>query len=475
MNATSTNTPENEREFLGHPVGLYVLFFTELWERFSYYGMRGIFVLFLVAETTADNPGFGWSNVEALNLYGIYTMLVYMSSVPGGWVADRLLGQRKTVMLGGALLVIGHSVLALNSEVSFYVGCAFIILGVGGLKPNISSMVGGLYRPKDERRDAGFYIFYMGINLGALVAPLLCGWIGEKYNWHYGFGLAAIGMVLGQVVYIYGQKYLSHVGNLASTASEESAAEMKRPLTAIEKDRIKVLLLSFLLIILFWAAFEQAGGLMNLYASQKTDRNFLGLFEIPAAMFQSVNSLFIIIFAIVVSNYWMRRKHKGKEASSLYKMAVGLVIMALGFSFMAAASVQYQQQGSSAMYWLVLAYLFHTIGELCASPTSLSFITKLAPLKYASLIMGVYWFAVGFGNKFASEIGKLSQRLENSEYDIGLFGNEMVISGEFLVFAGVTVIWSLIGLVIISLLKPLKRLTHGAEDHELRPEELEGA
>ncbi len=475
MNATSTNKPENEREFLGHPVGLYVLFFTELWERFSYYGMRGIFVLFLVAETTADNPGFGWSNVEALNLYGIYTMLVYMSSVPGGWVADRLLGQRKTVMLGGALLVIGHSVLALNSEVSFYVGCAFIILGVGGLKPNISSMVGGLYRPKDERRDAGFYIFYMGINLGALVAPLLCGWIGEKYNWHYGFGLAAIGMVLGQVVYIYGQKYLSHVGNLASTASEESAAEMKRPLTAIEKDRIKVLLLSFLLIILFWAAFEQAGGLMNLYASQKTDRNFLGLFEIPAAMFQSVNSLFIIIFAIVVSNYWMRRKHKGKEASSLYKMAVGLVIMALGFSFMAAASVQYQQQGSSAMYWLVLAYLFHTIGELCASPTSLSFITKLAPLKYASLIMGVYWFAVGFGNKFASEIGKLSQRLENSEYDIGLFGNEMVISGEFLVFAGVTVIWSLIGLVIISLLKPLKRLTHGAEDHELRPEELEGA
>ncbi len=475
MNATSANKPANEREFLGHPVGLYVLFFTELWERFSYYGMRGIFVLFLVAETTADNPGFGWSNVEALNLYGIYTMLVYMSSVPGGWVADRLLGQRKTVMLGGALLVIGHSVLALNSEISFYVGCAFIILGVGGLKPNISSMVGGLYRPKDERRDAGFYIFYMGINLGALVAPLLCGWIGEKYNWHYGFGLAAIGMVVGQIVYIYGQKYLSHVGNLAANESEETAAEMKRPLTSIEKDRIKVLLLSFVLIILFWAAFEQAGGLMNLYASQKTDRNFFGMFEIPAAMFQSVNSLFIILFAIVVSNYWLRRKHRGKEASSLYKMAVGLVIMALGFSFMAAASVQYQQQGSSAMYWLVLAYLFHTIGELCASPTSLSFITKLAPLKYASLIMGVYWFAVGFGNKFASEIGKLSQRLETSEYDIGLFGNEMVITGEFLVFAGVTVIWSLLGLVIISLLKPLKRLTHGAEDHELRPEELEGA
>jgi len=469
---TSANKPDNEREFMGHPIGLYVLFFTELWERFSYYGMRGIFVLFLVAETNGDNPGFGWTNVEALNLYGIYTMLVYMSSVPGGWVADRLLGQRKTVMLGGALLVIGHSVLALNSEISFYVGCAFIILGVGGLKPNISSMVGGLYRPKDERRDAGFYIFYMGINLGALIAPLLCGWIGENYNWHYGFGLAAIGMVLGQIVYIYGQKYLTHVGNLASTESAESAAEMKRPLTAIEKDRIKVLLLSFLLIILFWAAFEQAGGLMNLYASQKTDRNFFGWFEIPASVFQSVNSLFIILFAIVVSNYWLRRKHRGKEASSIFKMAVGLVIMALGFSFMAAASIQYEQQGSSAMYWLVLAYLFHTIGELCASPTSLSFITKLAPLKYASLIMGVYWFAVGFGNKFASEIGKLSQRLEHSDFDIGLFGSELLIKGEFLVFAGVAVIWSLIGLIVISLLKPLKRLTHGAEDHELRPEEL---
>lgn len=441
--------PVHKRELFGHPVGLYVLFFTEMWERFSYYGMRALFTLFLVAETTSQNPGFGWTNEEALALYGWYTMLVYISSVPGGWIADRLLGQKKTVMLGGALLCIGHAVLALNSEMTFYIGCLFVILGVGCLKPNISSMVGGLYRPKDERRDLGFYIFYMGINIGGFLAPILCGWIGETYNWHYGFGLAAIGMFIGQGVYIWGQKFLPHVGNLISRKNEAEKAILDRPLTKIEKDRVKVLLLSFLLIILFWAAFEQAGGLMNLYASQKTDRNFFGLFEVPASVFQSVNSFFIITLATAVGAFWLRWRKKGKEASSLFKMAVGLIIMALGFGFMTAASVEYENSGSSAMYWLILAYLFHTIGELCASPVSLSFITKLAPLKYASIIMGLYWAATGLGNKVAGLIGQASQEL-----------------GEFEIFLGITIVWSLIGLCVIALLKPLKRLTHGAEEGE---------
>ena len=442
---------ENQKELFGHPIGLYILFFTELWERFSYYGMRALFTLFLVAETTSDNPGFGWTNQEALELYGWYTMLVYVASIPGGWVADKLLGQKKTVMVGGVLLCIGHSVLAFDSELTFYIGCLFIILGVGGLKPNISSMVGGLYKEKDERRDLGFYIFYMGINIGGFLAPIACGILAQTYGWHYGFGLAAIGMFFGQVVYIWGQKHLKHVGNLISRKNEADREILDRPLTNIEKDRVKVLLISFLLIILFWAAFEQAGGLMNLYAQQKTDRSFFGLFTVPASIFQSVNSFFIITLATVVGAFWFRWKKKGNEASSLFKIAVGIIIMALGFGFMSAASVQFEETGSSAMYWLILAYLFHTIGELCASPVSLSFITKLAPLKYASIIMGLYWAATGLGNKVAGLIGESAQSL-----------------GEFEVFTGIAVIWTLIGLLVIMLLKPLKRLTHGAEDSEIK-------
>ncbi|UZO81292.1 peptide MFS transporter [Aquimarina sp. ERC-38] len=451
----STIQKSSTGELFGHPKGLYILFFTELWERFSYYGMRALFTLFLVAETTSQNPGFGWTNQEALALYGWYTMLVYVSSIPGGWIADRLLGQKKTVMLGGALLCVGHTVLALNSVVSFYIGCLFIILGVGCLKPNISSMVGGLYRAKDERRDLGFYIFYMGINIGGFLAPLLCGYVGEKINWHYGFGLAAIGMFIGQIVYIWGQKYLKNVGNLITKENEEERKILERNLTKVELDRVKVLLISFVLIILFWAAFEQAGGLMNLYAEQKTDRNFFGLFVVPASVFQSVNSFFIITLAPIIGAFWIKWGRKGKETSSLFKIAVGLIIMALGFGFMSIASVEYTNEGSSAMYWLILAYLFHTIGELCASPVALSYITKLAPLKYASIIMGLFWAATGIGNKIAGLIGEASQDL-----------------GEFEVFTGILVIWTLIGICVILMLKPLKRLAHGAEDIEPDDERL---
>jgi POT family proton-dependent oligopeptide transporter len=453
--AVIADSPEKE-ELFGHPKGLYILFFTELWERFSYYGMRALFTLFLVAETTSDNAGFGWSNDDALALYGWYTMLVYVSSIPGGWIADRFLGQKKTVMLGGLLLCIGHTVLALNSEVSFYIGCLFIILGVGGLKPNISSMVGGLYKAKDERRDLGFYIFYMGINIGGFIAPIVCGYIGEKINWHYGFGLAAIGMFVGQMVYIWGQKYLKDVGNLISKDNEKDREILNRPLTKVEKDRVKVLLISFVLIILFWAAFEQAGGLMNLYAAQKTDRDFFGFFTIPASVFQSVNSFFIIILATAVGAFWLRWRKKGNEASSLFKIAIGIIIMALGFGFMSAAAAESEAGGSSAMYWLILAYLFHTIGELCSSPVSLSFITKLAPLKYASIIMGLYWAATGLGNKIAGLIGQSAQNL-----------------GEFEIFTGIAIIWTLIGILVILLLKPLKRLTHGAEDDEGKMDDLD--
>ncbi len=443
-----------QQELWGHPIGLYILFFTELWERFSYYGMRAILVLFLVASASDANPGFGWTNTEALVLYGNYTMLVYLASIPGGLIADRMLGQKKAVMLGGLLLCIGHGILAINDPIAFYVGLGFIIAGVGCLKPNISTMVGGLYKAGDERRDKGFTIFYIGINIGAFLSALLVGGIGQKYGWHYGFGLAGIGMVIGQLVYMWGQKYLVGVGDFIGQAESPDADAYKRPLTSVEKDRMLVMFLSFLLIIVFWGAFEQAGGLLNLYADQKTNLS-LGFFDVPASWFQSVNAFFIITLGTSVAGFWYWWKMKGREASSIFKMAVGLIIMGLGFLFMSFASQEVVMDGDnvmvkSSMMWLVLAYLFHTVGELCASPVALSFITKLAPIKWASFMMGAYFAATGLGNKVAGMLGVLSET-----------------AGEFQIFTGIAVFCTLFGLLVIAILKPLKRLTHGAEDLQM--------
>lgn len=439
---------ENRSQLFGHPTGLYILFFTELWERFSYYGMRALLVLFLVASTKGENPGFGWTEAEALELYATYTFLVYLSSIPGGYIADKWLGQKKSVMLGGAFLVIGHTILAISALWAFYTGIAFIIAGVGCLKPNISTMVGGLYPPGDERRDKGFTIFYIGINLGAFLSALLVGYVGETYGWHYGFGLAGLGMAVGQVMFVAGQKHLKGVGESLRSLPVEARQAQSKPLTGIEKDRIIVLLISFLLVVVFWAAFEQAGGLMNLYASQKTNRmlEFLN-WEVPASWFQSVNAFFIITLGTPIAAFWYTRKKKGKESSSIFKIALGVIIMGWGFLFMSAASIQYQNEGSSAMYWLVLAYLFHTIGELSSSPVSLSYITKLAPVKYASFMMGIYWAAVGMGNYVAGWVGIWSQT-----------------AGELQIFTGIAIFCTIIGVLVIALLKPLKRLAHGAED-----------
>ena len=446
---------QKQKELFGHPVGLYVLFFTEMWERFSYYVMRAILTLYLVEQTTSANPGLGWNNAEALALYGWYTMLVYVASIPGGWIADKLLGQKKSVLYGGILLVAGHSILAVEQMWAFYTGLILIILGVGMLKPNISTMVGGLYKQGDIRRDKGFTIFYIGINLGAFLASLIVGYVGEVHGWHYGFGLAGIGMALGLIQYLAGQKHLKHVGNfMGASENEEEKEAMKRPLTKIEKDRIVVLFISFLLVIVFWGAFEQAGGLMNIYAKDNTNRMLMG-WEIPASWFQSLNAMFIIFLGTSVAAYWARRKLKGKTASSLFKMIIGLIIMGTGFFFMSAASSQFETTGSSAMYWLVLAYLFHTVGELCISPVALSFITKLAPLKYASLMMGVYFAMTGFGNKLAGLLGESASKL-----------------GEFTVFTGIAIFCVIFGAIVMLFRKKLEHLTHGVEDKEGNVEEL---
>ncbi len=446
---SSTDTLNSQKQIFGHPAGLYVLFFTEMWERFSYYGMRAILVLYLVAESTPDtiNPGLNWETGAALSLYGTYTMLVYVASIPGGWIADNILGQKKSVLYGGILLVLGHSILAVEEMWAFYTGLGLIIAGVGMLKPNISSMVGGLYAQGDVRRDKGFIIFYIGINVGAFLSSLIVGYVGETYGWHYGFGLAGIGMTLGLIQYLFGQKYLSQVGDfIGNNKSDQGEDLLKKPLTSIEKDRLVVLFLSFILVIVFWGAFEQAGGLMNIYASEKTDRLFMG-WLVPASWFQSLNAMFIIFLGTAVAGYWAKRKLKNQLSSSLFKMIIGLIIMGTGFFFMSAAATQYESQGSSAMYWLVLAYLFHTIGELCISPVALSFITKLAPLKYASLTMGVYFAMTGFGNKLAGMLGEASQSM-----------------GEFTIFTGIATFCVVFGCLVLLFRTKLEKLTHGAED-----------
>ena len=453
-----SNNLTNQKELFGHPIGLFVLFFTEMWERFSYYGMRAILVLYLITEVAEKNPGLGWSNGEALALYGWYTMMVYVMSIPGGIIADKLLGQRKSVMVGCVLLVAGHGILAVEEMWAFYSGLVLIVLGVGMLKPNISTMVGGLYKSGDIRRDKGFTIFYIGINLGAFLSSLIVGYVGEVHGWHYGFGLAGIGMLLGLAVYMYGQKYLTHVGNyIGASINEEERAASKRPLSKIEKDRVGVLFISFLLVIVFWGAFEQAGGLMSIYTADNTNRFLMG-FEIPASVFQSINATFIIFFGTSIALFWANRKLKGKVSSSLFKMIVGLIIMGAGFFFMTGATIQFENTGESAMYWLVFAYLFHTIGELCLSPVALSFITKLAPLKYASIMMGVYFAMTGFGSKLAGLLGEWSESL-----------------GEFKIFTGIAIFCVVFGMLMLLLRKQLEKLTHGVEDREgLSHEEAEG-
>ena len=329
-------------------------------------------------------------------------------------------------------------------------------------------MVGGLYKKGDDRRDRGFYIFYIGINLGAFLGALIVGAVAAKWGWHYGFGLAGIGMALGQIMYMFGLKHLKGVGEFLGAKDSADKELMKKPLNKKEKDRMLVMFLSFLIIIVFWGAFEQAGGLMSLYTEQKTDRMlsfslpFIGN-EVPAAIFQSINAFFIIVLGTAIGGFWYRWGKKGKESSSLFKMAIGVIIMAFGFFFMSKASTEVVMDGDqiaekSAMIWLVLAYLFHTIGELCASPVALSFITKLAPVKYASFMMGAYFAATGLGNKVAGFVGEMSEG-----------------AGEFQVFTGIAIFCTIFGILILLILKPLKRLTHGAEEAEgTSHEEAEG-
>ncbi len=451
---SSSSIPAVAREtWLGHPKGLFLLFATEMWERFSYYGMRALLVLSLVAGVEATNPGFGWSQAEALKLYGLFTGFVYFTPLIGGWLADNYLGQRKSVIIGGLVMAAGQFTLASaipGNLTVFYVGLVLLVIGNGFFKPTISTMVGDLYPEGDARRDGAFTIFYMGINAGAFLAPLVCSTFGEDpaYGWRAGYFLAGVGMLLSVVIQLaFARRFLDTIGTVpaAHRALAQSGGK-KEPLTPDEVDRLRVIFMLFVFIVLFWAAFEQAGGLMNLYAADKTDR-MVGAFEVPAGWFQSLNPLFIVLLAPVFSMVWSRLGERGRNPATPRKMVLGLVLTGIGFLAMVAAALESATGAKASMMWLVLAYFFHTTGELCISPVGLSMVTKLAPLRLASLMMGV-WFMINFvANWLAGIIGSYAESLG----ELSIFGG---LAGTLFVFA--VVLWALSGTLV--------RWMHGAEE-----------
>ncbi|MGK0409743.1 MAG: POT family proton-dependent oligopeptide transporter [Shewanella psychromarinicola] len=453
----------------GHPKGLFLLFTTELWERFSYYAMRAILVLYLVDRVQTDGGhGLGWSQADAISLYGTFTGLVFLTPLIGGWLADAYLGQRKAIYIGGFLMAAGQFILGtphawvpgMDIEM-FYLGLGVLILGNGLFKPNISTMVGDLYAPGDHRRDGAFTIFYMGINVGAFLSGIIVGFVVAAYdgNFQAGFICAGIGMILALIIqYLFAQKLLGDIGTVPAAKAEKLKNEAKgevrkEPLTKIERDRIKVIMVMGLFTIIFWAGFEQAGGLMNLFTNDFTDR-MIGSWEVPTTWFQSLNAMFIVIFAPVIAAIWIRL---GKnEPNSPVKFALGLVLLGVGFLFMIGAVLEMGGDASakSSMWWLVGAYFFHTMGELCLSPIGLSMVTKLAPLRIASLMMGTWFLFIAAANKLGGVIGSL----------IGHGGEvEDQLANAMAIFAGIGITAVISAVILYFMSNKLVDWMHGAE------------
>jgi POT family proton-dependent oligopeptide transporter len=450
----------SQRKFFGHPVGLSTLFFTEMWERFSYYGIRPLLVLFMTAALAQG--GFGFERTTASSIVGIYAACVYLASLPGGWIADRLLGLRRAIWYGGILIALGHLSIAMSiifAHSAFFIGLVFIVIGTGLLKPNISAIVGELYPEGGSRRDAGFSIFYMGINIGALVAPLVTGYLGERVGWHLGFGAAGVGMVIGLITYrLRAGKTL---GNIGMDAASSDPAEHRRVkmtvaiavgvivllialvmggiihinpvslaqkmtfvivgsallyfiylfvgggLTREEMKRVVIIILLFIFAAIFWSAFEQAPTSLNLFARDYTDRVVFG-WEMPTLWLQAANSVFVILLAPVFALVWLALGRRGKDPSSVAKFAWGLFFAGLGFVVMLiAANIVINGGGNVRVspWWLVFSYFLQTIGELSLSPVGLSSMTKLAPFKFKGQMMGVWFMAAALGNLIAGLVG----------------------------------------------------------------------
>jgi len=570
---------------LGHPAGLFVLFFTEMWERFSYYGMRAILVIFLTGAISGNNPGWGWDTSTALSLLGTYALFVYLTPIVGGWLADNKIGYRMAVVIGALLMTLGHASMAIETPTFLYIGIALLIVGNGFFKPNMTSIISKMYAGKDEKKDGAYNIFYMGVNAGAFIGIMLCGWVGEKIGWSYGFGLAGIFMFLGMLQFYYAQSIFGSLGdkpkkiesNATNITSKNKTEEKLNPFsmldysliivfivsalifiindplskignintlnfsiagmsdslffalvaaitfiillivripryTRIERDRMIAFTIFCLFTIFFWAAFEQAAGSLPIYTRDFTDRILEGtagtifkvidllvtvipmlvityvlvkLFnktfnkislsniilgisflivwsiiiyklyiefqatetEVPITWFAILNSLFIIIFAPLFTKWW---DSKYNPPASV-KYGLGLIIMAIGFGLLAYATKDIPLGAKTAklsMIWLVLAYLFHTLGELCLSPMGLSYLSKLVPARMVAFMFGVYYLAIAIGNKLAHYIGG----------DIEKISQESGLSYFFLIF---TIVPIALGLVSFALHPLLKKLMHG--------------
>ncbi len=477
--AITTGKPVAER----HPPALPLLFFTEMWERFSYYGMRALLVLYLVNS-------LGYERKDALTLYGIYTGLVYLTPIIGGFLADRYLGYRKSILIGGLVMALGHFAMAFPPLL--HVALGLIIIGNGFFKPNIATILGKLYRENDARRDGGYTYFYMGVNLGAFFAPLIAGTLGETVGWHWGFAAAGIGMLLGLVQFLWGQNKLGDVGlpqgkskldgrdwieiigisllmipliylmmaiwgfvgplwgalpaavriGLPIVAFATFLFRTKQTCTKTEFDQVLAIVIMGVFVIFFWMGFEQAGGTMNLFADKQTDRHFLG-WEIPASVFQAINPVFIVLLGPLLATIWARIDNSRNPIPTPAKMAIGMIILGLGFIVLAIAQSRAETLGSVGPFWLVAVYLLHTVGELCLSPVGLSMVSKLAPLRLAAMMMGVWYLANTVANYLA---GVLESLLEGSGVPIYIF----------LVGSSIGA-----GIVLLLITPWLKKLMHG--------------
>lgn len=489
----------SRNDVLGHPRGLVTLFFIEMWERLSYYGMRALLVLFMTDQVMQG--GMGLNDTTATAIYGIYTALVYLVALPGGWVADRLLGAQKSVFCGGIVIMCGHFVLAIPSANAFFLGLLLVVLGTGLLKPNASAVVGELYAAGDPRRDSGFSIFYMGINMGGVLGPLVCGTLAQspQFGWHYGFAAAGVGMLFGVVQFYFTRHHLGEAGIHPYTSGDDASDAQSRrngwrlvaagmlalvvfvglamsgsiPLdpvtiarnsTAVivgvttlffayvfalgklstdEKKRVSVFVVLIAGSAMFWSGFEQAGSSLNIFADRYTQLEFAGL-TLLSTWFQSVNSTFIIIFAPVFAWMWVALARRNLDPSTPAKFALGLMLLSLGFFMMVIASWSVADGGKALPIWLILTYLFHTFGELALSPVGLSATTKLAPRRFAGQMMGMWFVSIALGNLVAGQIAG-----EFDPDDVAAFPGQ---------YGFIVMTTAGTGVILLLLTRPLKKL-----------------